>query len=136
MFKIQEVVWDKAIFFKLVDKTYQQIGTKYFSPAKEKIRYKKRAYKIPANPSHLNKYGKRVYYIDMETGNQIRFTFQKFKNVMTTKELDDFLNRNMISEFVHSFGSQLKKDWMMYLLCVGCGIGVGWIIHSAVMGSV
>jgi len=131
---LNEVFKDKIIFLKPVGKTYQSVGKTYFKPQTSDVRYHKHTYHVPKEPSSLNKYGKRSYYIDYKSGKQITFDTAKHTPPLTTKEMDLLLKCGIIENLIISLKTTVAKDWVMLLLAFGCGFGIGALVGMALLG--
>lgn len=135
---LDELRKDKVILLKKMDKTYQSVGKVYFKPILDQVRFKKHTYKIPKEPSLINKYGKRTYYLELETGRQITYKDSKISNSFTATELDMILHQGIIRRFVKACTS-VKTDinnWVMIMLALLAGLGLGIVIGLVIAGVI
>jgi len=128
-----EMFRDKMIFLSPLGNGYQRIGMKYFKVGGSKVRYKKRTYNIPAAASLINKFGKRTYYMEFESANQIVFSGTKNNSPFTAKQMDLFVSSDIIESFARSFAKKAKENWLMLIMTLGFGIGIGYMVCSMLM---
>lgn len=133
---IKEIFRDKMIFLNPLGNGYQRIGLKYFKQTDSKVRFKKRTYNVPAQASLINRFGKRTYYMELESANQIIFSGTKNNSPFTSKQMDLFVSSDIIESFARSFAKKAKENWMMIILALGCGTGIGFGIASAIYTGV
>lgn len=123
---------DKIILLKRFGDSYRFIRKKYFGSGKTSISSKGKTFKIPQHPNYVNKYGKFVYFVEMDTGKSVDFSQLKSKNMLTPTELDIFLRRGLVANFVRAFGMSFKQDMMMMVLAILAGVGIGFMIKTLI----
>lgn len=136
---LNEIFRDKIIFLKPLGDSFQTIGKKYFNPNAEKVRYNKKTYPIPKKPSALNKYGKRIYFIEFTTTKLITFSQAKKGGVtFTAEDMDLILTRGLFNKIVQSLtkGSMAKDQIMMLILTAIAAGSLGFVGALAVLGAI
>ncbi len=124
--------YDKIILLKRFGDSYRFIKKKYFGSATKSISSGKNTFKIPRHPNYINKYGKFVYFMDIDDGKSVDFSQLKSKNILTPTDLDIFLRRGLVANFVRAFGMSFKQDLMIILLAILAGVGIGFMIKTLI----
>ena len=134
MFKwYNELTKNKAIFVKKLGKFFVIIGSKYVSVKTDSIKYKKSKKDFSLKTSDLlNKYGKRVYFVDYDEGTNLSFT-EVEKNLLSPDEMDAFVNQRFMTFIVRSLKGAMY-DYTSIIIGACIGVPLGWIISTLIGG--
>lgn len=124
--------WDRIVLLRKYKngKILRKIGETFIDPKeKQKIRVdgKKgsKEIKIPKEGQYLNSNGNFDHFIDLDSGEPLSFEQTENDVNWSTEDTDAFLSRGLVSNFVESFGSALKRDKALMATLFGSGISAG-----------
>lgn len=126
---------DKVILLKLYGSVHKIVKRFYLKVSQTSFRYGKRTFQIPKRAEYMNRFGRFVYFVDYDSGKGIYFDRKgKQPSTLNPQLLDLFLHRGLVENFIASFGSTIKQDWIFILMTLGAGIAVGFVIHALIGG--
>jgi len=118
----------KIVFLRKDKSFYRFISAVLVKPSKiEYLSKSGKFYPIPKTTSYINKYGKPVYLIDIETKELIPFTIFESKDGSFLNALDDVVETKFIKGFAKALVTKQDADKMMIIVILVCGYLGGFI---------
>lgn len=129
-----ELTKNKVIFLKKMGEFYSIYKIKYVNTKQDKLVMKRTKKTFNLKETNLlNKYGKRIFYKDYDTGNTILFNIGTIPK-LDSDELDAFLGKGFITGFIRMMKGNMF-DITSIVLGALIGFFAGGFIVMIVSGS-
>lgn len=127
---------DKVVILKAYGAVYKIMKRFYIRPTQTSFRYTKRTFQLPKRAEYMNRFGRFTYFIDYGSGHGVYFDRKGIKTPtpLDPKTIDLFLHRGLVANFIASFGSTIKQDWILLIMTLGAGVAVGFVISTLIGG--
>lgn len=118
----------KVLIVRLTGNTPTVIAKKSIKDSTQFIRYGKKTYTIDINkPSYRQK---NIFYYLLDPGKG-QLHFYQMNKLVAPELLEAILNRNIVKQLVSGLEAvPLIQNIIIMLLCLGMGIGAGFIIGN------
>lgn len=122
-----------AVFLKKVQNSYHIVGKKLFNPSADSIKFQNQAYTLNFEISTCSRGNTDLYYINIDTKNQLTFQKGVKSNKIDTTVLDMIISKKIIKQLTSDLGNTDYKMIMIYFT-IGAIIGglIGWIAKGAI----
>lgn len=118
----------KVLIVRLTGNTPTVIAKKVIKESTQFISYKKKTYHIDINKLSFRQKNLFCYLLDPTKG---QLHFEQMHKLVAPEMLEAILNRNVVKQLVAGLeAAPLIQNIVIMLLCLGMGIGAGFIIGN------